>query len=559
MKKGFLITGFALTVFAVGLWIWARPAYRTYREHQAVRQAERFLAAGHFPEASLSARQALQINPQNLEACQIMAELAEKSGSPLLLDWRRRIVELAPSTQSKLLLASAALHFQTPPYPLAAQTLAALASTANDQPAYHALAAELALRLRQPADAEAHFQQAARLEPGNELHQLNLSVLRLDSTNASVAAEGRATLERLRSSTNAGGPALHWLIADALRRERLDRAEAFSQELLKRPHPKLEDRLQHLRILHMANKRDFATGLSSLQEDCRTNAADVYAICSWMVHEGLVREAAAWLADCPANVQDEQPVPLAFVECYVAGKDWGGLENYLQAAKWGDVEFLRLAYLSRAAREQQQSLAADARWRSAVQQAADRLGPLVMLLGLANSWKNGDAQEDLLWRIARRFPEERWALGELDRVYKSTGNTRGLNKLYEVIVSYDSRNVAAQNNWAATSLLLNLNVSRAHDLARDIYQQHPDDPIIASTFGYSLFRQGRTNEALATFERLKPEDLEHPAVALYFGVVLAANGQTGKAVEWIARARLHAASFLPEEQVLLAQALPQNQ
>ena len=39
----------------------------------------------------------------------------------------------------------------------------------------------------------------------------------------------------------------------------------------------------------------------------------------------------------------EQPVPLALVDCYLAKKDWSGLDASLLEQKWGDMEFLRFA------------------------------------------------------------------------------------------------------------------------------------------------------------------------------------------------------------------------
>src|SRR5262249_15736714 len=148
----------------------------------------------------------------NLEACRIMADLAEMSQSPHLLDWRRRITALEPTTENKIRVASTALRIQGPPYPLTAQILEELGDSAKDVAAYHAVAAELALKLNKVNDAADQFEQAIRLEPTNELHQLNLAVLRLPSTNASLASAAWATLEGLRSSTNVGALALRWLV-----------------------------------------------------------------------------------------------------------------------------------------------------------------------------------------------------------------------------------------------------------------------------------------------------------------------------------------------------------
>jgi tetratricopeptide (TPR) repeat protein len=552
MKK-VILTGVVVLAGVLGLWFYARPAYKRHRETKAVEQAKSYLAKGDYRNASLSARQALRLNPSDLEACKVMADLAERTRSPAILDWRRRIMEVAPTTDNKLMFAASALRAQAPPYPLAADTLEELKGSATNVAAYHAVSAELALRLKRPAHAATHFEQASRLEPTNELYQLNLAVLQLQSTNALASSPARATLERLRASTNVGAVALRWLVADGLGRDDLPAAERFSRQLLADPRAMPDDRLQHLMILRQSKNPEFDPYLSALQKSALTNSLEIYGIAAWMVGHSLAGEAFRWLTNCPAKVRTEQPVPLALVDCYLAKKDWGGLEAFLDAEKWGDLEFLRYAFLSRAAAEQSQKLAAEARWRSAVREAGERLGPLNALLIMATNTGRQQAREDLLWQIAKRFPGQHWALRELERSYLAAGNTRGLNKLYSTMASYAPKNFAAQNNLAATSLLLKLNLPRTHELAREIYSAHPEEAIVTSTYAFSLHLQGRTKDGLATLEKLKPEALETPSVAVYYGLLLSETGQNNKAAKYLGIAQK--SELLPEEKALVVDAL----
>jgi len=287
-----------------------------------------------------------------------------------------------------------------------------------------------------------------------------------------------------------------------------------------------------------------------LQKNAVTNANEIYGVSSWMIAHGNMDAAIQWLGQCPAKVRAEPPVPMAFVDCYMAKKDWSGLETFLSDQKWGDLEFLRYAFLSRAAGEQKQDLAADARWRTAVREAGERWGPLTSLLGLARSWGRDKAREELLWQIVQRFPRERWAQLELGRFYQATGNTRGLNRVSATMASYDAKNFLAQNNLAATSLLLKLNLLKAHELAKEVYQQHPEEAIVTATYAYSLHLQGRTREGLAAMEKLRPDALETPAVALYYAVLLSASGETNKGNKYLDLAQ-HA-NLLPEEKALIA-------
>jgi tetratricopeptide (TPR) repeat protein len=552
MKKSAIILGVVLVAGALGLWFYGRPAYRRHQETRFIEQARRFMAKRDYRNASLSARQTLQVNPGNLEACGIVAEVAEASRSAVALDWRRRIVELAPTIENKIKLASTALHLQGPPCPVAAQTLEELAESAQNIAAYHAVSGELALKLKRVDEAAARFEQASRLEPTNEVHQLNLAVLRLQSTNDTLSASGRATLEGLRSSTNVGTLALRWLVAETINRGDWDGAHRFSKQLLTNFHSLPDDRLQHLTILRQSKNPEFNDFLSAVQTTAITNASEIYGVSSWMIGHGLVEDAMRWLTNCPDKLRFEQPVPMAFVDSYLARKDWPGLEAFLQTQKWSDLEFLRCALLSRAASEQKQNLSAEARWRMATREAGDRLGPNIALLGLAEKWGRKEAREELLWQIVRRFPRERWALRELERLCLAADNTIGLNKVYATMASYDPKNLSARNNLAATSLLLGLNLSKAHEIAKELHLQHPEEAIIASTYAYSLHRQGRTKEGLAVLGRLKPEALETPSVALYYGVLLSAMEETNQANKYLALAQQ--SKLLPEEKALAEEA-----
>jgi Tfp pilus assembly protein PilF len=540
-------------ILAAGLWSaqrYGRPAYRRYRENRSLQQATNFLAKKDFRNASISARQALQRNPRNPRAWRILAELAEMAGAPQALDLRRRMVELEPTVENKLAYAAVALRSQPPPYSLATEALHELReSGSTNATGFHMLSAELALKAGQTEEAAACFESAIRLEPTNKLHQLNLSVLRLQSTNEGVAARARESLEALRADTNLAPVALRWLVNDRVRRKDLREAEALSKRLLAEPGNTLDDRLTYLGILREAKAPDFASQLGRVKSDATTNALQLYTVSAWLISRGMAEDAWNWLTNTPAKILAEQPAPLALVDCFVARKDWAGLEAFLEKEKWGEMEFLRYAFLSRAALERKQTLAADTRWKSAVREAGDRLGSLNALLGMATGLGRNEAREELLWNIVQRFPRERWALRELDRFYTSAGNTRGLNRVYTTMATYDSKNALVQNNLAATSMLLQQDLPKAHELAREAYGKHPDQAVIASTYAYSLHLQNRTREGLAVMEKLKPEALETPSVALYYGVLLSAAGDTVKAGKYFEIAGK--ASLLPEEQALL--------
>ena len=536
-------------VLLIGAGIWlGRPPYRSWKERWFVTEAQAFMAKGDYANGSLCARQALALNPSNLVACQLMAGLAEMAGSPALLDWRRRIAELAPTPENRLALASTALRFQQPPYPLAVQILDDLRAGATNLPTFHVVSADLALRSKELEKAESHFAAAARLEPTNDVYKLNLATMRLSSTNAALAAEGRAVLESLRRSTNLGAVALRSLANDSLRHQDLAAAMTWSDQLVANPRCTTEDRLQHLDLLLSGKGLEFSSYLGGLKQRAVTNVAEVRGLSTWLIQRDRSGEGLRWLTNLPPAIRSQQPVPLATAETYFALKDWSAVQGFLADKRWADLEFLRLALLSQASLQQKQITAATL-WRSAVRETGDRLGPQVILLGLAESWQRTEDKEDLLWRVYERHPGERWTLSELGRLYQAEGNTRGLNKLFGVLAELNPKDFEVKNNLAATSLLLKVNVNKAYELAKELYTERPDHAIIASTYAFALHLRGNTREGVAVLQKYKPEALEDPSVAPYYGVLLSAAGQPAQARKYLGLAPL--AKLLPEEKQLL--------
>jgi len=241
-------------------------------------------------------------------------------------------------------------------------------------------------------------------------------------------------------------------------------------------------------------------------------------------------------------------VPLATTETYAALTNWPAVQTFLKDQRWAELEFMRLAFLSQASL-QQREIAALNYWRSAVREASERLGALGVLLNLADTWQRPRDKEDLLWRIYQRYPGERWTLPELARLYQAEGNTRGLNKLFGVLAELNPKDFEARNNFAATSLLLKLNVNKAYELARELYTERPDHAVIASTYAFALHLRGNTGEGLAVLRKLNPESLEDPPVALYYGLLLSASGQPAQARKYLDLGQR--APLLPEERALL--------
>src|SRR6185369_3424686 len=118
-----------------------------------------------------------------------------------------------------------------------------VAGKAQDSVPFHLVSAQLALRQNRIAEAETHFEHAIRLEPTNDLHRLNLAIVRLESTNSPVAAKAHSELERLQTSENWSGHALRALVVHHLSRGQFAEATQYSTRLLKGTNSIFADKL----------------------------------------------------------------------------------------------------------------------------------------------------------------------------------------------------------------------------------------------------------------------------------------------------------------------------
>ena len=497
----------------------------------------------------MGARRILQINPSSVPGLRLMADLAELSHSPQSLVWRSRMAEIEPTIENRVAVASCALQYENPPFPLATRTLHGLATTAGQNAAYHVACAELAVKLNQLAEAEAHFLQAGKLEPGNPAHRLNVAVLHLKSADPRLAGEARSVLEGFVSHPQYGLVALRSLATEALSRKDFTNAERFSNLAMSNTNSGFGDRVLRLTILQEAGSAEFTSYLAALKTSAGTNAAHIYELGGWMSGHGLPSEALAWLQALAPGVRATQPVRLLMADCYAIAKDWAGLEKWLRDQKWAERDFLRLAMLSRALRGMGDADSAGINWNRAVRVASEKPDLLAALIGVAQKWGWKPEVEGLLWQVSKQFPEERWALQSLERDYFESGSTRKLLEVYSAMNRGNPKDLTAKNNLAAVCMLLRTNLVQAHELVSDAYAKSPTNAAIVSTYAFSLHLRGRSPEGLALLGRLPETELQRPSLAAYYSFLLSVAGEADKARKYLALAQR--APLLPEEKALL--------
>lgn len=517
-----------------------------------MKQAQAALAKDDFRSAFLSLRVALALNSSNLAATRLMADLFDRGQSPAALGWRRRVCELEPSLENKIIFAACALRYEKPPFPLSLQTLEALHPLAETNTAYHLVASQLALRLNHLPDAESHLESAVRLDPTNRLHQLNLATVRLQSVDTNVAVRARRELAALATDPALALPALRSLTADGLARHDVAAADDSSRQLQAQREATLEDCLLRLTVLRESQSAQLSESLARVQRECATNALKVARAVSWMNGHGLARPGLDWTASLPKATRTTMPVPLAEAECCVTLADWPGLQDRLVGRRWEEQEFLRLACLARALREQNKRDAAGANWRLALSAASKRAEQLLVLLQATRAWGWTDETADVLWAIAGRTRAEDWPLRMLMSDYTAKDDTAGIYRVYQALLERHPDSAELKNNVATIGLLLGRDLTRSQLLAREIYVAAKTNAALVSTYAYALHAQGKTAEGLKLMRGFPERELHRPEIALYYAVMLAASGEQHQAEPYFAAAEK--GRPLPEERRLLDQA-----
>ena len=545
MKK-IIILGALLVVVGLGIWI-GLPAYRASKEKKFAAQAMDALLKGENRQALISAKQVIVLNSNNVTACRVLAELSDLSRSPNALVWRRRVAEIEPTRSNKLVYAASALRYEPAPFPLAVQTLAELGGGSNDV-AFQLVSAQLALKQNRITEAEKYLEQAIRLEPANDSHRINLGVIRLESRDAAVSAVARAELEQRTGNAQA----LRALLVHHTSRRRFAEAEQYSTALLKLTNSAWSDKLDHLTVLRGAESPKFNSFLTTLQRDAATNVFAASELVTRLTELGAATNAIDWVKSLPAATQKEPPLPVVVASAYFSLARWRELEEQLNAGEWPERDFVRKALLTYAVRKQGGTDAAAAHWRDAVKLAGERPELLGSLAQMANGWGWTNETETTLWRAAKDFPKERWPLESLQNGFLRHRNTRGVLAVSALLLERQPTNIVAQNNWASLALLLNTNLPRAHEIARQVYDRGTNHFAFVSTYAWSLQVQGKSAEALKLMESLKPAELNDPSLAGYYGAMLVAAGQKEKARTYLDRTT--GAPLLPEEAQMVAEA-----
>ena len=527
-----------------------KPIYKRWAGERHLHRATAAFAQGDYVKASFNAQRALTKNQDDVEALRIMAKIAEASGSPEALAFRRQIAAiLADDPENRLGLAAANLHAGNVQVAAAALQSAPLAE--QESARYHDVAAAVALAQGDAAAFAAHTEKAAAADPASDVYQLKLAALRLKAKSEESRSAALATLEHLKALPAVSLPALRVLLSDATDRGESDRMVALSDALASAPGASVRDKLMRLSAMDVfltskekspftnlrVSKEKFYLGLGELQKETAGQPEEVAQVVAWMNVHHLALEVPAWVATLPESVVGHHSVSMALAETYALASDWKSLQTTVERGSWGSLENLRLAYLARACEHLRESAGATEAWAGALRNSEKSPAALERLARTIETWGWNERREEVLWKLAASEPCPRWAADELWSMALRRADTPALFRLSKALLHADPQSASARINFARLAFICGQEEAAAHPIAETLFQENPSHEGVVLTYALSLFRRDRADEAVAIMARLPADKLHSPALGFYQGLFLAAAGQPDEAEKFLFLAR----------------------
>ena len=545
-----LIVWILVSLLVVGgpvLFVVQKP-WRLKKLQQAAQEA---MKRGDLMAASFNARRALQIDPDFVPACVTMAEIGEHNRVSDAVIWREKVLRLAGESGDTLLgLASSALRFGK--VFTARAALDRVPPKDREREDFLVLSGAMALESKDYVEAVRLYEAAIQLHPGKAEYRFALGMAKCASDDSLTREEGRRLLLDLSSHETLGAAAVRAVIANCEAHQEKQAALRYAKQLQTMSTRKVSDDVLLLRLMRNTNDEKFPDELASAQQKALSDRKYAGALLLWMSGDGLAKDGLRWVQERNPKLGQSPELRPAIAGCYLTLMNWDALLAITGKGEWDAVEYVRHAYRSKAFREKPERSLASTEWDLAVNAANGQIEALSWLAQMAAEWKWLDENVQTLWAVLNKAPESRWAIEALQKSYLERNDTPGLRRVALHLVKIDPANDNAKNDFALASLLLNTETDRATKMARDLYTKHPENAAFNSTYAFAMHLTGRTAEGIEILEKLPPKTLEEPAIAAYYGVMLAANYAPEKASRYLEISRR--ANLLREEKDLVAQA-----
>ena len=529
--KGRLALGLVLLVTLTFLGFSALPAYRAlkrWRADQLMGRAEKSVERGALVEAYQSARSAHGLDPNNLRALRMLADMYDGSGAREALAYRRAVAESGQATpQDRAAYLRTAIRAGR--LDLADDFIRKLGISGRADPVVAAVVADM-LRLRgqtQEARAVEDLAATSAVLEDKVTAELLQARGRLDSPDPEERAQARATLLRIGKSKAPEARDALRMLAQAP-----DRTEAETREII-----------QILDANPLNPAADFflsKTLLLELRPDWRGSVLEE----ARKLWSGGTEEQRLALSEFLLRHGDPQgvldlPVTrkgrafLLRLDALARLGRWTAIreELVLASAEKGALDpFFIEVFQARVAQELREISMADVRWKQAMAKAAGNPQKMEFLANFAEKSGNLPIAAEA-YRSMVKFPATAVPgyLG-LIRVAEKRADIRQLRDVIAELSRQLPQDPAPKNDLAYLNLLFNEKVDDSLLAARQLVSALPERTAYRTTLALAYLRKNQPAEALAAYDQSEIQwSTALPGWQAVRAAVLAANGRDEEA------------------------------
>lgn len=532
------------------------PKFREFRRNRILGSARAFIEAQNFRSAFLLLDQFVKEDPGNLEAHRLLAQVLEAQGPGQGLSEWETLTRIEPRNPANSIgFATAAL--QAGQIKKLADALMILQKLQPQGVEYYRLTAGLALAKGDTVALRRTLEVLVDAEPGNEVMQLNLAILRFSSTQPADLMAARGTLEKFARGNHLRIRATLALIDDVSRRWPGESNPAKRYALLAR---QLElgryapDAAGEYMSLELTNRRE--PGLPDLVEHMKSQKAplpdDAAALAQWMLKIGQKGEALVWLETLDEKLRQSPAVKNAMATCAVSLESWPRLEQLLRQGAWGPVppDAVRFAFQSHERSQVNNDSRAESLWNKAVQLSEQSLPGLRMLHRLAQLWRWPRRSAQVLWALVRQYPADLIAWQKLSEQALANHDTAEVWRIYGAWAQAAPADIRVRIERVVIGLLVRPHEPGLAGQAEELFRLHPDNAGCRLAQALALWRGTRTGEALAVLDAGGLNYAAEPRLALARGLMLASAGRREESEKMLAAVPTEL--LLPEEIALMA-------
>jgi tetratricopeptide (TPR) repeat protein len=530
-----------LLVMAASLFFFGVPVVKQWQSDRMLEKSRLAYEAGELRQAFLACQAACLKNPDNGEAIELMVEIAGQLPLVYRMFWAQRWVQVQPDSipaginLSRILAADGKLD-------AAWQKLQEIPDWDRPDQAFQSLATTLALTRKDFETARKHSRRALELDPDNPVLQINFILAHTRGENILEEAEAFALLNQLEANPQTRHQALRARIS--IYREKLLFSEALEscRQLIRHNPDSLEDRLVLIELLKESGSEGWRSELNELRTraEASPSPGPMIGIAQWMQKQALAEEVVAWLEASPRTGQD-MTLRRILAESRMAAGQWESIIEKTEDVSWGLQDIFRQAILARAYRQLGSDSLGQRHWLRVRRMAQNNVVLGEGLTRYMKNWPRWRAERiELMWMLLDAPLMTPTLLAALEEHYWAKGDAHGLWRTGKVRYQLNPEDTLGANNYAMFCLLLDRNTQEGHSIARRLYQKHPDGHLPISTYSFSLYRQGKPEEALEIFKKLPSYLRKNQIFAGYYGLLLTAAGDpSGEAASLLRHSLRH--------------------